>query len=47
MRHRRETLPVRAALLTFRAARLGLLLSAIPASVVLAIYLCIVGDPYR
>ncbi|MGA6154411.1 hypothetical protein ACPEIC_13825 [Stenotrophomonas sp. NPDC087984] len=47
MRHRRQPLPTRAGLLAFRAARLGLLISAIPALSVLAIYLCIAGDPAR
>ncbi|WP_216346371.1 hypothetical protein [Streptomyces niphimycinicus] len=28
-----------------RPARMGLLLSAIPASLVLAVYLCVAGDP--
>nr|WTB07379.1 hypothetical protein OG546_26080 [Streptomyces antimycoticus] len=45
MRHRRQAPATRAALLAFRAARLGLLLSAIPASVVLTVYLCIAGTP--
>ncbi|MBU3866685.1 hypothetical protein KN815_22225 [Streptomyces sp. 4503] len=47
MRHRRQTPALRAALLAFRAAHLGLLLGAIPASVVLAVYLCVAADPYR
>ncbi|AEM86858.1 hypothetical protein [Streptomyces violaceusniger] len=47
MRHRRQDPAVRAALLAYRAVRLGLLLSVIPALLVLAIYLCIAGDPYR
>lgn len=38
---------MRAGLLTFRAAGLGLLVSSIPALLVLVIYLCIAGDPYR
>lgn len=45
MKHRRQSPTARVGLLAFRAARLGLLLSAIPASVVLAVYLCIAGTP--
>ncbi|MFJ2203492.1 hypothetical protein [Streptomyces violaceusniger] len=45
MRHRQQSPAVRAGLLAFRAARRGLLLSAIPALLVLAVYLCIAGTP--
>lgn len=47
MRHRRQAPAERAALFVFRAARMGLLLAVIPASVALAVYLCIAGDPSR
>ncbi|MFE5159623.1 hypothetical protein ACFRNT_14105 [Streptomyces sp. NPDC056697] len=47
MRHRRKPPAVRAALLAFRAARLGLMLSALPLLLALAIYLCVAADPYR
>ncbi|MFJ2196970.1 hypothetical protein [Streptomyces violaceusniger] len=47
MRHRRKPPAVRVALFAFRATRRGLLLSVLPALVVLAVYLCIAGDPYR
>ncbi|MER8158182.1 hypothetical protein [Streptomyces sp. NPDC094472] len=47
MRHRRKPPAVRAALLAFRAARMGLILSAIPLLSALAVYLCIAGDPSR
>ncbi|AEM82621.1 hypothetical protein [Streptomyces violaceusniger] len=45
MRHRRQAPAVRAVLLAYRAVRLGLLLSAIPALLVLAVYLCLAGTP--
>ncbi|MFI8988681.1 hypothetical protein ACIG63_27335 [Streptomyces antimycoticus] len=47
MRHRRKPLALRAGLLAFRAARMGLILSAIPLLSALAIYLCIAADPSR
>ncbi|WAP56166.1 hypothetical protein [Streptomyces sp. S465] len=45
MRHRRQPPTERAALFAFRAARMGLLLSAIPALLTLAVWLCVAGDP--
>ncbi|MER7793853.1 hypothetical protein [Streptomyces sp. NPDC097640] len=45
MRHRRQPPAARAALLAFRAGRMGLLLGSIPALLVLAAYLCIAGTP--
>ncbi|MGO4747688.1 hypothetical protein AB4212_03450 [Streptomyces sp. 2MCAF27] len=45
MRHRRQPPAARAALLAFRAARMGLLLGSIPALLVLAVHLCIAGTP--
>ncbi|MBI0378482.1 hypothetical protein JBE27_19910 [Streptomyces albiflaviniger] len=45
MRHRRKPLAVRAGLLTFRAARLGLLLCVIPALLVLVVWLCFASTP--
>ncbi|MEU4896646.1 hypothetical protein AB0B12_14285 [Streptomyces sp. NPDC044780] len=47
MRHRRRPPAERAALFAFRAARMGLLLSAIPALPALAVHLCVAGDPAR
>ncbi|WNE98378.1 hypothetical protein PS467_25120 [Streptomyces luomodiensis] len=47
MRHRRQPPAERAALLAFRAARMGLLLSVILALPALAVYLCVAGDPAR
>jgi hypothetical protein len=47
VRHRRHSTAVRAGLLAFRAARMGLILSAIPLLSALAVYLCIAGDPSR
>ncbi|MBL1114437.1 hypothetical protein JK364_18855 [Streptomyces sp. 110] len=40
MRHRRSSLAVRAGLLAFRVARMGLLVCVVPALLVLAVYLC-------
>ncbi|WJD99789.1 hypothetical protein [Streptomyces antimycoticus] len=45
MRHRRHSSVAQAGLLVFRAARLGLLLTAIPALLVLAAYLCLASTP--
>ncbi|MEE4598203.1 hypothetical protein V2J94_41280 [Streptomyces sp. DSM 41524] len=45
MRHRRHSTAVRAGLLVFRAARIALLLSAIPLLSALVVYLCIAGAP--
>lgn len=45
MRHRRQPPAERVALLAFRAARMSLLLSMVPALLVLAVYLCVAGDP--
>ncbi|MBI0297644.1 hypothetical protein JBE04_25070 [Streptomyces sp. PRKS01-29] len=45
MRHRRHSSAVRAGLLVFRAARMGLLLAAVPALLVLAVYLCLISTP--
>ncbi|WP_210945223.1 hypothetical protein [Streptomyces sp. MK37H] len=45
MRYRRKPLAVRAGLLAFRAARLGLLLTAIPALLVLAVWLSFASTP--
>ncbi|MFF4476304.1 hypothetical protein ACFY1A_04550 [Streptomyces sp. NPDC001520] len=45
MKHRSKPAAVRAGLLAFRAVRLGLLLSAIPLLLALAVYLCIAGTP--
>ncbi|CDR10220.1 hypothetical protein [Streptomyces iranensis] len=45
MRHGRKPLAVRAGLLTFRAARMGLLLAAVPALLVLAVWLCFASTP--
>ncbi|MFC9226088.1 hypothetical protein ACFT8W_36075 [Streptomyces hygroscopicus] len=47
MRHRRQPPTARAALLAFRAARMGLVLSAVPLLLALAVYLCVAGDPAR
>ncbi|MEV6130260.1 hypothetical protein AB0M05_26015 [Streptomyces violaceusniger] len=47
MRHRQRSTAVRARLLAFRAARMALLVSAIPLLSALAVYLCIAGDPSR
>ncbi|GHJ30879.1 hypothetical protein AB0G77_20740 [Streptomyces hygroscopicus] len=47
MRHRRQPPTERAALLAFRAARLGLALSAVPLLLALAVSLCVAGDPAR
>ncbi|MFE2673708.1 hypothetical protein [Streptomyces hygroscopicus] len=47
MRHRRQPPTVRAALLAFRAARMGLVLSTLPLLLALAVYLCVAGDPAR
>ncbi|MFE1977466.1 hypothetical protein [Streptomyces hygroscopicus] len=47
MRHRRRPPTVRAALLAFRAARMGLVLSTVPLLLALAVYLCMAGDPAR
>ncbi|WP_413102200.1 hypothetical protein [Streptomyces sp. Inha503] len=50
MRHRRRPLAVRAGLLAFRAARMGLLLAMVPALLllallVLAVWICVVSTP--
>ncbi|MBI0317450.1 MULTISPECIES: hypothetical protein [Streptomyces violaceusniger group] len=45
MTHRRPSLAMRAGLLVFRAARLGLLLAAVPTLLVLAVYLCFASTP--
>ncbi|MFC9222185.1 hypothetical protein ACFT8W_15830 [Streptomyces hygroscopicus] len=47
MRHRQQPPAVRAVLLAFRAARMGLVLSAVPLLLALAVYLCVAGDPAR
>ncbi|WP_236256533.1 hypothetical protein [Streptomyces hygroscopicus] len=47
MRHRRQPPAERAALLAFRAARLGLVLSTVPLLLALAVYLCVAEDPAR
>ncbi|MEU7366642.1 hypothetical protein AB0B92_13770 [Streptomyces hygroscopicus] len=45
MRHRRKPLAVRAGLFVFRVARRGLLLTVVPALLVLAVWLCFVSTP--
>ncbi|MEU8870408.1 hypothetical protein AB0D24_04445 [Streptomyces javensis] len=45
MRRCRKAAAVRAGLFVFRAARLVLLLSAIPLLVALAVYLCLASTP--
>ncbi|WP_262703803.1 MULTISPECIES: hypothetical protein [Streptomyces] len=45
MRHRRRPLAVRAGLLAYRAARMGLLLCVVPALLVLAVWLCFASTP--
>ncbi|MEU2207928.1 hypothetical protein [Streptomyces hygroscopicus] len=47
MRHRRQPPTARAALLAFRAARMGLTLSPIPPLPALAVHLCVAGGPAR
>ncbi|MFI0772299.1 hypothetical protein ACH4TQ_46650 [Streptomyces sp. NPDC021218] len=45
MRHHRHSSAAQAGLLVFRAARLGLLLTVIPALLVLAVWLCFASTP--
>ncbi|MCQ8191112.1 hypothetical protein [Streptomyces rugosispiralis] len=45
MRHRRQGPAVRAGVLVFRVARGGVLLVALPALLVLAVWLCLVSTP--
>ncbi|MFE2445193.1 hypothetical protein ACFXDF_24630 [Streptomyces sp. NPDC059426] len=45
MSHRRQPAAGRAALLVFRAARMGLPLCAVPVLLVLAVYLCFASTP--
>ncbi|WP_167746854.1 hypothetical protein [Streptomyces malaysiensis] len=45
MKHRCEATGERAALFAFRAAGPGLLLAAVPALLVLVVWLCLVGTP--
>ncbi|MCQ6250933.1 hypothetical protein [Streptomyces malaysiensis] len=45
MKHHRHPLAMRAGLLVFRAARMGLLLAAVPALLALVVWLCLVSTP--
>ncbi|WP_199830953.1 hypothetical protein [Streptomyces sp. NBRC 110028] len=45
MKHRRQGRAEQVALLAFRAARMGLVLSSAAALLALAVYLCVAGDP--
>ncbi|AGP57645.1 hypothetical protein [Streptomyces rapamycinicus] len=45
MGHRRHSTAVRAGLLAFRAARMGLLLALVPILLVLAVWLCFASTP--
>ncbi|MEU9964745.1 hypothetical protein [Streptomyces malaysiensis] len=45
MKHRCEATGERAALFVFRAAGRGLLLAAVPAPLVLVVWLCLVSTP--
>ncbi|MEV5770063.1 hypothetical protein AB0L49_02165 [Streptomyces antimycoticus] len=45
MRHRRQGAAMWAGLFVFRVARRGVLLSVLPALLVLTVYLCIAGAP--
>ncbi|WP_413799043.1 hypothetical protein [Streptomyces iranensis] len=45
MRHRRKPPAVRAGLFVFRIARMGLLLTMVPALLVLAVWLCFASTP--
>ncbi|MFD8279704.1 hypothetical protein ACFV47_10970 [Streptomyces solisilvae] len=45
MTHRRHSTPARAGLLAFRPVRMGLLLAAVPALLVLVVWLCLVSAP--
>lgn len=45
MRHRRQAPTVRAGLLAFRATRLGLLPTVVPALLVIAVWLCLASTP--
>ncbi|WP_199830956.1 hypothetical protein [Streptomyces sp. NBRC 110028] len=45
MKHRRQGRAEQVALLGFRAARMGLLLSSAAALPALVVYLCAAGDP--
>lgn len=45
MTHRRHSIAGRAGLLAFRAARMGLLLAAVPALLILVVWLCLASTP--
>ncbi|MFD0447255.1 MULTISPECIES: hypothetical protein [Streptomyces] len=47
MRRRRHSPAARAGLLAFRAAHMGLLLTVVPALLVLAVWICFASSPAR